>query len=181
MSGNVNPYQPSMYANSMGATSNEAFSQSIPNYCMFMFVTSLILSILRVFLVAFSVIGLLLMLRMPNGPVQGGFYSGLMIVDAVTGLGIAVLGISANALLLAKKKVGLILGYLLAVTVLLSLGIAAVNLALIIRPGVNGQNIIFMFLGAGLTMAIRFGLLVAYVIALKQFKQWWATRSQMIA
>ncbi len=173
MSNNVNPYQPSsLYSpdNSFASIQNTA---SLPSFCKAMFIASLVLSILRIFIVTLSIIGMLFLLRGGGNLPQGAVFQGFMFLDVIIGAGIAVLGITANTLLLLKKRVGLYIGYALAICVMISLGLAAMNIVIMLQGVMQVSSMIPMLVGAGATMAVRLTLLVAYFTALHKFKQWY--------
>lgn len=138
-----------------------------------MFIASLVMSILRIFIVALSIIGMLFLLRGGGNLPQGSVFQGFMFLDVIVGAGIAVLGITANTLLLLKKRVGLYFGYALAICVMISLGLAAMNIVTMVQGVMRASNLLPMLIGAGATMAIRLTLLVAYFTALQKFNQWY--------
>ncbi len=173
MSNNVNPYQPSsLYSpdNSFASIQNTA---SLPSFCKAMFIASLVLSILRIFIVTLSIIGMLFLLRGGGNLPQGAVFQGFMFLDVIIGAGIAVLGITANTLLLLKKRVGL-LHRLCTSHLCHDFAWASGDEYCDHAQGVmQVSSMIPMLVGAGATMAVRLTLLVAYFTALHKFKQWY--------
>lgn len=182
MGNDLNPYQPSnLYSPASNANAISAPSNSLPGFCLVIFITSLVLCIIRVFVVALSILGLLFLARNANGVPQGSWYMGLAVVDVIVGLGISLLGITANSLLLLKKGVGLYLGYALAFFVAISLGVAVINICLMFRAAMEGGNLIPMLIGAGGAMAIRFALAIAYLVGLQKFRVWYRSTAELLA
>ena len=139
-----------------------------------MFIVSFLLCLLRAAIVAMGFVGVALL--PVDHPAMKTAY-----LEIGTGIGMVLCGISGNALLLAKKQIGVYLGWgLIAFTIgSILTGIAAIlitggTLGPKAPPGQETARFVGMVVGAVISVAIRVSIIVAYGAALIQFHNWYS-------
>ncbi len=147
----------------------------MPLYCKVMFVVSLLFCFFRSVIVAIGFVGMG-MLPADDPAMKIGF------LEIGTGLGMVLCGVPGNALLLARKQIGIYFGWGLAAFTVSSIttGIALMAVSHDVPavggsaadPGIQHAELIGMVIGGGLSISLRVGILVAYAVALIRFQNW---------
>lgn len=145
-----------------------------PVFCLVMFITSIVFASIRLLTVPLAVVGYF-MLRESGDPqvVAVPF-------EIITTTGIAVFGILANSLMLARKKIGISLAWILVACVVSSILVGIWQLtyvpgnAELADPAQKTAFMIGAFVAGGFFMVIRMALLGAYCAALAMFSKWLA-------
>jgi hypothetical protein len=141
---------------------------------MIMFITSIVFAAFRLVAVPFSVIGFFALQK------QADPMAVTAIFEIITGAGIAIFGLLANGLMLARIKAGIALGWVLVASVVGSMLVGfwqapylAANLAQQ-NPAAGDAGAIGVYVGVGVVSLFRFALLAAYVVALVMYSKWYA-------
>lgn len=170
------PPQNNPYATAPQNYSNGRFEQVYTNtnppvFSMIMIIISLILSVLRVLLVGLGIVGYFLLASLEESP--PGF--ALAIPEILTGAGIAFFGILGNSLLLARKKIGVTLAWVMVGCVVASLLVGILQgVAMLNTHNQGSPEWIGAVVGIVVTIAIRIAILACYVIGLQQYRKWLA-------
>ena len=162
-----NPYQASAVDSS--AASDQP-AQPYPVFCRVMFILDLVFVGLRALGVAFGVIGMLMMqaAQQPDPMVaQTGMW------EISTGLLIVIGGLLANGLMLSKSMSGAYFAVLKVIGVLGSYGVAVWQFSFVFDKFPEGSpERVGAVGGAVISMAVRFALLAAWVVAVFMFVRW---------
>ena len=126
----------------------------------------MVLSLLRIPAVGFSVAGYYV-LKGQNDP---------MVVtvphEVASGLSIIIFGGAANLLLLARKPLGITVGYLHLFFTLLSFGLVFWQITFTLAKQTTDAARVGAMIGFGAVVLIRLALWVLYLIALRKFAAW---------
>jgi hypothetical protein len=166
----TNPYAPSYpgYASAMRP------NDSMPTFCLTMFIISLCLCLLRIPVVIFGVFGWMGLeaTGQANQPIA------LTVpFEVLSGAAIVVLGISANVGLLLKQRWGVSLGYLTVVACFISMALALWQLSILFQATTDDAQRVGFVVGAVLTLIIRLTIVGLWLSAVLKFSRWLDTRS----
>ena len=152
-----NPYASPEAVSAMAASDR----LPLPTYSKVVIIADLVLCSLRGLLVVLSIVGYLA-LQQEESPMLAS-----VVGEILTGVGIAIFGITGNALLLARKRWAVALGYLAALFALGSVGVGLWQLAFVLDqfPAGSPQRIGAM-IGGGFVAAVRVLIIGLYVAGL---------------
>ena len=139
----------------------------MPGFCKTIFIIELVFCCIRTVLVLGGIVGLLNMVNVPPRLQQ------TVIFEVSAGAGIAVFGIFGMGLLLARKDMGVVLGYLDVVSTIGSLIVAVWQLSILaenVPPG--SPERIGMYVGGGITLLIRLALIGLLIAAMMKYRDW---------
>lgn len=146
-------------------------ASSLPVFCLVMFILDLAFSLLRVPIVALTLIALTAGDTTPL-VVQTGLF------EAITGIAMVAFGLTANVALLFKQRWGLMLGWAKVAAALSSVAVGWWQMAIVMGEFAEGSpERIGGFIGGGIAAVFRLGLLALYGGALVTFAKWSARRS----
>lgn len=131
----------------------------LPTFVLVIAIVDLLFCVLRLGFVGLSVLGLMMMAEGAPAFLPGIF-------EALTGLGIAGFGIPGNALLLAKRRVSLILCKLNLAFTVASMVVSVWSLALMLPQGGRQGEVVAFAVGAAFVLVVRILLAVVYGVAL---------------
>jgi len=163
----TNPYLPPQ--NNWGAAGIPVLPPALPTFPLYsriFFILSLVFSVLRLLLVALSFVGWAAM-EGQDAPLER-----TVIFEILTGAGMAVFGLVGNIMMLCRKVVGTVFGWLLVAFALGSLGVGVWQGSIIFSQFEPGSpQFIGGIIGMGGVLVVRLGLIVAYSFAIIWFRQ----------
>lgn len=145
-----------------------------PIYTLVVAIIDMVFCVLRLALVGMGIYGLTLIMRRPDA----GSTVAMGIAEVVSGAAMVVLGIAANGMILAKKRPGVIIGWMLVAATGVSLGLGLFQGFMQMsrfQPG--SPQFVGAIIGIVLVVGLRIGIIVAYAFALLMFQKWLARTS----
>jgi len=137
-----------------------------PIYSRIFFILSLIFSTLRLLLVALSFVGWAQM-KGEDNPLEK-----TVVFEILTGAGMAVCGLIGNPLMLFRKTIGTIFGWLLVAFSVGSIGVGIWQGSMIFSQFEPGSpQFVGALIGMGGVLIFRLALIVAYAFAIVWFKR----------
>ncbi len=139
---------------------------------MIMFITSIVFASLRLLTIPLAFIGYFALKNAGDPQVV------TVPFEIATSTAIAVFGLTANGLMLGRKKIGITLAWVLVASVVASLLVGfwqapfAVENAKMANPEMGDAVAIGAYVGVGIVSVIRLGLLAAYITALVMYTKW---------
>lgn len=167
-----NPYQPSGSSGGDPYQQPGAETKPFPGYCTVVFIMSIVFCCIRLLLVLLGIAGLVMIMNNPQA-VEGGVTVTTAILEVASGAGMVFFGIVGNALMLAKKRLGFVFGWLLVVSVLGNIGSGLLQIGGLFEQFEPGTpEFVGGIIGLVGVLAIRLFILGAYVYGLVLFKKW---------
>lgn len=160
------PFPPGGYPPPYGYPPPSAVN-SPPTFTFVMFVVSLLFCVVRLLLVMLAVPGYFVIVKtMPEmGPT--------VIAEIATGAGMVVSGLIGNGLMLARKRIGIVFGWLLCAFTLGSLGVGIWQGSFRLQQfGPGTPQYVGAIIGIVLVIGIRLFLVGLYGFAVTQFSRW---------
>jgi hypothetical protein len=149
---------------------------SLPTFVLVMMVADLCLCALRTLLVIFSIVGLIALQQNPPGGVPPELEQMRKTApfEVVSGVGIALFGLVANAAMLARQRWGVIVGWFAVASTVASMLVGLWQATAINVPqGADAEAFrIGAAAGVAIVSALRLGWLGAYVVAMLRFAAW---------
>lgn len=147
-------------------TKDGKVAHTSPTFCKVVFVVDLLLSGLRI---VFAVIGGFAFVTTPSGNPQRW----LMLAECLTCSAMALCGIAANILFLVEHPFALPMGLANVAATLSSYAVAAFSVVMVGSQAMAQGQVAGFAIGAILSLGSRLAVLLAYLIALYFYKQWW--------
>lgn len=142
-----------------------------PTYAMVMFIISLVFCAIRLLFVALGVIGIMVM---RNEVVdENGISMTSAILEVVTGAAMVLFGGMGNVMMLLRIRAGFYFGWLLVIATAGNMLTAVLQVNQLFQKVPEGSpEYIGALVGLGFAIIFRTAILVAYGVALIQFKRW---------
>jgi hypothetical protein len=148
---------------------------TLPRFCKGFFIADLVFCVLRLLIVllgvaAFATLG---PEEAPDAPSFG--------MEVITGLAIAVFGISGNILLLNRQRWAVVFGYLCVGATVASILVGVWGAVLGAQEiGGNTPELAGFVVGAGFSVMLRLALLGMYIVALAKFSAWFKANEEAL-
>lgn len=133
----------------------------LPGFSKGFIITDLVFCVMRIFIFLLGVVGLFMIKPKDMAIISG-------IIELITNFGIAVFGITANTLLLCRKKIGFPLAYICIALTILNMFNGIWGLFLQPERANNTPTLIGILIGGLSVFAIRTVLIGFYIVALKK-------------
>lgn len=154
-------------------------ADKLPTYAQVVVIIDLVLRILRMLLAIFSIVGIIAMGQQNPMYLWG-------ILEIATGVSMVACGLSGDSLVLAKQRWGLVLCWIALLATIGNVVVGLFEVPLVweaqvqsgkLPPGQENAVKIVMWVGAIMTSLFRFGLIIAYGIALVIAKRYFDRRA----
>lgn len=162
----INPFSSPTAGNFPGQPSSHHGKRSFPKFPLVMFIIGIVLCGLRLIMVLLGIVGFFAIPA--DDPLKP-----TVVAEVATGAGIAIFGLLGYTMMLMRKRVGIPLFWICFVSVLGSVIVGAIQLSLIVdAQNFQGPERIGAWVGGGIVIVIRLGIIVAMAVAVMQFSNW---------